>query len=119
MHELSIIQHIISIAEEEVDRRGNCHRVESVDLEIGELAGVELESLLFLWDSAVAQTVLDKAACHIHPEPGTAVCADCNHIFQVKQFFDPCPQCQSHLISITGGEALRIKSLVLVDLNSN
>ena len=115
MHELSIIQNIIEIAEEELRSRGDQHRVEAIDLQIGELAGVEISSLEFLWPAAVEETVLAKAECHIHRVPATAVCADCQTQFPIQQVFDPCPKCGSHWIDITGGKGMRIKNITLVD----
>ena len=115
MHELSIIQHIIDIATEELCCRGKGQKVEAIDLEIGELAGVEIESLEFLWEAAVSDTALDCAVCHIHRIPGEGKCSDCQTIFPLARIFDPCPHCGSHWINISNGEELRIQSITLVD----
>lgn len=113
MHELSIIQHIIDIANEELCCQGVGRKVECVDLEIGELAGVEIDSLEFLWSAAISETPLEGAACHIHRIPGTAFCTSCEVTFPIKNVFDPCPKCNTHWIHIRGGEELRIKSITL------
>lgn len=114
MHELSIIHSILETAEQELRRRGEGYTVESIELEIGELAGVEISTVEFLWPAAVGQTVLENAGCSITRMPGTAQCHDCGASFTLQQYFDPCPDCGSHLLHITGGEELRIKSLTLV-----
>ena len=114
MHELSIIHSILEAAEKEVQRHGADAQVESIDLEIGEMAGVEIGSVEFLWPAAVEHTVLEKAACNIIRMPGKAKCGVCGHHFGISQYFDPCPQCGSHWNEITQGEELRIKSLTII-----
>lgn len=114
MHELSIIHSILEAAEREVSRHGAEVRVESIDLEIGEMAGVEISSIEFLWPAAVEQTVLENAACNIVRVPGMARCSACGQYFTINQYFDPCPQCGSHWNEITQGEELRIKSLTII-----
>ncbi len=115
MHELSIIYSVIDAAENELRQREDKMVIESIELEIGELAGVEISSLEFLWPAAVERTVLETAECKITRVPGMAACTTCGHTFVVQQYFDPCPQCGSHWNQITSGEELRIKSLTLVE----
>lgn len=114
MHELSIIHSILETAEQELQQRGRGYSVEAIELEIGELAGVEIGTVEFLWPAAVEQTVLEKAVCQITRIPGKAECHDCGTSFDIRQYYDPCPACGSHLIRILSGEELRIKSLTLV-----
>lgn len=113
MHELSIIQSIIDTVETEVHRKGGSYRVEAVVLQIGDLAGVETGSLEFLWPAAVQNTLLDGAECRIEHVPGTALCSDCGTGFSMKNYFDPCPNCRSHLIGVQTGEELKIKYIEL------
>lgn len=115
MHELSIIYSVLEAAEAEVRRHDPSGEIAEIELEIGELAGVEVSTLEFLWPAAVENTMLERAACHIIRVPGKASCSDCGAIFAVQQFYDPCPDCGSHLIQIIQGEELRIKSLTLVE----
>lgn len=115
MHELSIIYSILDAAENEVRQRDKKMAVEAIDLEIGELAGVEISSLEFIWPAAVEHTVLENAVCNITRIPGKAGCSTCGHTFEVRQYFDPCPKCDSHWSQIISGEELRIKSLTLVE----
>lgn len=114
MHELSIIYSIIEATEIEVQQRDASATVEAIELEIGEMAGVEIDSLEFLWPAAVEQTILEKARCDIRRVPGEASCDICGKVFPVRQYFDSCPQCRSHAIQLLQGEELRIKSLTLL-----
>lgn len=119
MHELSIIHSILDATEKEVRQRDKKMAVAAIELEIGELAGVEISSLEFIWPAVVEYTLLENAECSITRVPGSAVCTTCGHIYGVRQYFDPCPQCGSHWNQITKGEELRIKSLTLVSENQS
>lgn len=114
MHELSIIHSIISGSEQALRKQGEGHRIEFIDLEIGELAGVEISTLEFLWPAAVSETCLSDAACRIHRVSGQALCGVCGARFGLTAIFDPCPECGQYLKHIEKGEELRIKSLTLI-----
>ena len=60
MHELSIVMGIIKIAEVEAEKAG-AKNVDLIELEIGNLAGVEIEALDFAWTEAVKHTILENA----------------------------------------------------------
>ena len=52
MHELSIARSIVELVEEQADNRG-ASVVEELELEIGRLSGVEIQTLAFALDSAM------------------------------------------------------------------
>ena len=110
MHELSIAMGIVKIAESET-AKAHAQKVECIELEIGNLAGVELEALEFVWPSAVKDTVLDQAELKITRIAGRGKCADCGHEFHLDNYYDPCPNCNSFLKSILQGKELRVKAL--------
>jgi hydrogenase nickel incorporation protein HypA/HybF len=112
MHELSIAQSIVRLAEQQaLSHRAT--EIEEVELEIGSLAGVELQSLEFALESAVKGTMLDKARIVRHDIRGEGRCGDCEAVFPVDTLFSPCPHCGSYAVKITGGKELRIKSIVV------
>ncbi|NNE02586.1 MAG: hydrogenase maturation nickel metallochaperone HypA [Eudoraea sp.] len=110
MHELSVAMGIVKIAEDETSR-ANAHKVDLIELEIGTLAGIEFDSLEFVWDSAVKNTVLENAIKKINVIQGKAKCIDCESVFEIKNIYDPCPKCQSFLKNILFGKELRVKAL--------
>ncbi|MDP3352553.1 MAG: hydrogenase maturation nickel metallochaperone HypA [Flavobacteriaceae bacterium] len=110
MHELSIVLGIVKIAEDET-KKANASRVESIELEIGTLAGVEFDSLDYVWESAVKDTVLENAEKQINIIIAKGKCVDCDTIFELKNYYDSCPNCQSFFKSILQGKELRVKSL--------
>lgn len=115
MHELSIIQSILDTVVAAVQERGGEDTVEAVELQIGVLAGIELQTLEFLWPAAVSDTALAGAALQIERIPGKAECSDCEASFELQFIYTPCPTCGSHFLKITHGEELRIKSITLAD----
>lgn len=113
MHELSIIHSIIETVEATVAEQDAAVEVERVLLQIGDLAGVEVENMEFLWPAAVQGTVLQQAECAIERVEARAVCLDCGAGFLVKNYFDACPVCGSFWKDLKTGEELKIKSIEL------
>ncbi len=112
MHELSIVIGIVDLASEQVRRAGR-RQVDRIDLDIGSLAGVELDALDFAWQSAVRRTVLQDAERRINRIPGKARCLDCGAVFPVSELYEPCPRCGEYLTELLQGKELRVKSLVV------
>ena len=110
MHELSIVMGIIKIAESETKKAG-ADLVESIELEIGTLAGVELSALDFAWEEGVKNTLLEKAEKKITVVPGKGQCMECDTVFDLQYIYDPYPVCQNYLKGIIQGKELRVKAL--------
>jgi hydrogenase nickel incorporation protein HypA/HybF len=112
MHELSIVMSIVETAQQQV-KQHHAHAVESIDLVIGELAGIDNHALDFAWDAAVKNTVLQTAQRNIIHKKGLAQCVECDAEFHMKEIFEPCPLCGQHLLQIVQGKELQIKAMVL------
>jgi hydrogenase nickel incorporation protein HypA/HybF len=110
MHEMSIVLGIVKIAENEAIKAG-VKAFAAIDLEIGNLSGVEWEALEFAWKPAVEGSVLEKAEKRIHKIQAKAKCVDCDNLFEVNYIHDNCPKCGSFLKIILQGKELRVKSL--------
>ena len=110
MHELSIAKGIVDIAEKET-AKVKANKVESIELEIGTLSGLEVDALEFVWALAVEGTVLEHASKKIHIIKGEAKCSDCNTFFELNQVYDACPNCNSFLKVIIKGKQLTVKTL--------
>lgn len=113
MHELSVAMGIVKIAETETEKAG-AREVEAIELEIGTLAGIEFEALDFVWPVAVKDTVLERAEKRVDIIQGKARCMDCDTVFEMTRFYDPCPSCSSNLKAILQGKELRVKALEVV-----
>ncbi len=110
MHELSVAIGIVNIAEKET-QKANKKNVELIELEIGALSGVELDSLEYVWNVAVKGKGLEKDKKKIDYIEGKAKCLECETIFEVEKVYDNCPKCKSYFKDILKGKELRVISL--------
>lgn len=110
MHELSVALGIVRIAEDKTVE-ANAESVNRIELEIGTLAGIEMEALDLVWPAAVKGTRLEKAVKKVHVIQGKGQCMECKAVFDIDQLYDPCPHCHSFQKNILLGKELRVKSL--------
>ncbi|KAA3632843.1 MAG: hydrogenase maturation nickel metallochaperone HypA [Proteobacteria bacterium] len=110
MHEMALCEGILQAIEENSKREGY-RRVKLVRLEIGALAGVEIDAMRFGFDAVMQGTLADGAALDIVNTPGQAWCLDCAHQVAVTQRFDECPDCGGFQLEVTAGDEMRIKEL--------
>lgn len=114
MHELSIVMSIIDLATTEAAKHA-AFVIEEIELDIGCLSGIEMDSFDFAWKQAVKRTILENAFRKVNRIEGKAQCLDCETFFDMHHLYDGCPSCNSHLSNIISGKELKVKSLVLPD----
>jgi hydrogenase nickel incorporation protein HypA/HybF len=112
MHELSLAAGILQIVEAAAERE-RFRRVAQLHLEAGALAGVEPQSLRFALDAVAPGTCLEGATITIDETPGSAWCPQCAASVAVTRRAEPCPRCGGHTLHATGGQALRVRDLVV------
>lgn len=110
MHEMSICEGILQVLETTARQQGFTH-VRTVWLEIGPLAGVEVEALRFCFDAVMRGSLAEAARLEIIEMPGEGVCLQCGATVPVRQRYDPCPACDGYGVRLTRGEEMRIKEL--------
>lgn len=113
MHEMSLCENIRDILEEQA-RESGFTRVNRVWLEVGPLSCVEPDALRFGFDVVMRGSVAQGAAVEIMTPIATARCLACQHIAEIKQRYDPCPQCGTGPMEMIQGDALRIRKLEVV-----
>lgn len=115
MHELSIAQSIVEIAEEAASNAG-ATRVTAVHLRLGALAGVVTSALLFSWELVTHETLLEGASLEIEELPVMVFCPQCKMTVTLPttQLFR-CPVCDTPVSEIVQGRELEIKALEIVD----
>jgi len=112
MHELSIAQGIVELAEREA-RNHHADSIEELELEIGVLAGVDQVALEFALESALKGSLLENARIIRQQIAGEGRCGDCENQFPVENLFTACPVCGSYAVKIIKGKELRIKSIII------
>jgi hydrogenase nickel incorporation protein HypA/HybF len=110
MHEMSLCEGILRVIEEQAEVQ-DYRKVKTVWLEVGTLAGVEVDALRFGFDVVMKGSVAEGALLSIIDVPGQAWCMQCVKNVSIKQRFDSCPECGGHQLQVNGGEELRIKEL--------
>lgn len=110
MHELSIAQSILSIAENATPK-DHPVVVTGIGVQIGELSGVEIEPLKFALSIIKENTVLEKADLNIEIVQGEAECTQCKTIFPMHYFGSCCPNCGSYFVNILKGREMKVLNI--------
>ncbi|OIO74948.1 MAG: hydrogenase maturation nickel metallochaperone HypA [Zetaproteobacteria bacterium CG1_02_53_45] len=110
MHEMSLCESIIGIAEEQASVQ-HFSKVKSIRLEIGKLSCVQADAMAFAFDAVAKNTILDGARLEIDEVPGKGWCAGCSTEVEINQRYDGCPLCEYYPIEIRQGDAMRIKDM--------
>jgi hydrogenase nickel incorporation protein HypA/HybF len=112
MHEMSLAEGVLGVVQEAARAHQPC-TVRTVRLEIGALAAVECEALRFAFDVVKRGSVAEAAELDIVQVPGTAWCLQCSRSVTIGERGDPCPQCGSWQLQVTGGGEMRVRELEL------
>lgn len=109
MHELSIAVNILDTVEENALKHGAC-TVTEVELEVGELSGIEFDALDFAFQNAPVTKIFQDTVFKVLRIKPIARCHDCKNVFETNNYATPCPACQSIKTELIKGNELRIKS---------
>ncbi|MFJ9419891.1 hydrogenase maturation nickel metallochaperone HypA [Streptomyces sp. NPDC101227] len=111
MHEMSIALAVVDQVESAA-RPDGARSVDSVRLQVGELAGVVPDALAFSFELACAGTVLEGAELIVEPVPARARCGPCTNTWPVGM--PPhlsCPACGGASTELLSGRELGIVSV--------
>lgn len=110
MHEMSLAEGVLQLIEDAA-RTQQFSRVTAVWLEIGQLAGVEVEAMKFCFDAVTRDSIAAGARLEIIATPGSGWCMQCSASVPLAEVFGACPQCGRHQVQVTGGTEMRVKEL--------
>ena len=115
MHELSIAQNLVSIAQQAAFDAGAA-QVESVHMRLGVFSGLWKDALLFSYDVATQGTLLEGSELIITDVPLVVYCPTCDTEVNLPsiQFFC-CPQCSTPTTDIRQGKEIEIEFLEIND----
>lgn len=114
MHELTLAVSIVDLALAEA-KKNNAESITGIDLEVGELSGVDREALEFALKFATEDTPAQSAQIRIVQTRGEGWCASCQTKFIMKEIWTPCPDCDSPATEIIHGKELRVISVEIDD----
>lgn len=118
MHEMSIVQALLEQVDEEVAASGYSGPVTALELVIGRMAGVHVESLRFAFDFLSPGTLADGATLRIEQPCAQLQCLDCRRVEEIDELVLACPGCGSRRVRIEGGQQMLLKSIELADSQS-
>jgi hydrogenase nickel incorporation protein HypA/HybF len=86
-----------------------------VKVRVGELAGVQADSLVFCFEAIVAGTPYDAATLAIEYIPAVRQCCACGTTFPGGRFLASCPACGGADVPLEGGGELSVTEVELDD----
>ncbi len=110
MHEMSVIAGVLQIAEEQALAAG-ARVVNTIEMEIGQLAGVETESLRFCFQVARRGTMAEEAELVIRHVPGVGRCPGCRKEEPMDYWTAVCSECGQAVLEVVRGRELKVKSI--------
>jgi hydrogenase nickel incorporation protein HypA/HybF len=113
MHEMSIAGSMLEAVRAE-SARHNAH-VLAVGVKIGELSGLDAESLRFCFDALVQDTDLAPLSLQIEHLPWRNRCRQCAQDFAVQDYRTECPQCGSAETELASGQELEFAYMEIED----
>jgi len=110
MHEMSLVVNIVEIAEKEALKAG-AESISELELDIGEVSGVEIDALNFAFESIKQKTMLKNAFIKINNIEAKSLCEDCRCEFHSEAVYDLCPKCNSYKTTLIQGKEMKVKSI--------
>jgi hydrogenase nickel incorporation protein HypA/HybF len=110
MHEMSLAEGVLQLIADAAAKQ-NFSKVSTVWLEIGQLAGVEVEAMKFCFDAVTHDSIAQGARLEIITLPGVGWCMACALSVPMTEVFGECPHCGGHQMQVTGGTEMRLKEL--------
>ncbi len=111
MHELGIMIEIVKTVEN-FARQNGVTRIDTLVLQIGELAAVVPEFIRQCYPAAVDGTLLQDTKLKIDILPGNGICKQCRKVFNILKSGGKCPECGSNDWELLGGKEFMIKEIV-------
>lgn len=111
MHELGIIIEIVKTVEEFAKENG-LTKVDTLVLQVGELASVIPKYIESCYPAAIDGTMLQETKLQIEILPGNAICKKCSKVFNVLETQNTCPGCGGKDTEILSGREFMIKEVI-------
>ncbi len=111
MHEISVLQKAVDLAEE-VANENNVGQIAYITLDVGELSGY-LPVFFEKYYPIVIENrpIFKDSQLIIHTVPGEALCKDCSAMYNVLSNKGVCPKCGSRHKKILGGTQFALKEI--------
>ena len=110
MHEMAIAEGILDIALDYA-KQNNAEKIREVGLLLGEMSGVETDSLEFCFESLVRGTIAEGALLKLRRVPLMGRCRKCGRETHIEHYNFICPACRECALDILSGRELQVEYL--------
>jgi hydrogenase nickel incorporation protein HypA/HybF len=110
MHELSIVESLLSVAIESAEK-AQASRVFKIYVAIGDLSGVVEDSVNFYFGFLSEKTIAAGATIVFMRKQAKLRCRECEIVFSPEKLDFHCPGCGGQQVDIIGGRELYIDRL--------
>ena len=110
MHEMAIAEGILDIALDYA-KANNAHKINEIGLLIGEMSGVEVDSLNFSFDMLTKGTIAEGAELKIKNVPLMGKCSKCGKEFHIEHYDFWCPECENGVLTTLSGREMQVEYL--------
>jgi len=108
---MSIAVNILEIATAQA-RSANAKTINSIDIDVGELAGIEMESLMFCFETArKSYPETTTSQMNVRRIAGLAHCQQCNKDVPADFFVATCADCGQSGLELVAGRELKVSSI--------
>ncbi len=112
MHEVSVMRNLLDIVEKTADREG-AEKINVIHMRIGEMAGINFDSLEFAFDILSKGTRAEGGRLEYVRVDLLARCAGCSHEFGPEELVFRCPECGSGRVDIIAGREMEVDYILL------
>ena len=115
MHEFAIANSVLDAVRTEALLRPGM-RVAKIGVRIGDLAGLDPDSLSFCFEALVKETDFESVVLEIERRPRRHCCSHCGNEFVVVNYETACPACGEELTIFLGGDELELAYVEMEDV---
>lgn len=114
MHEMSLAMSVADIAGRTMEGYPG-RSLTAVELTVGELAGVEIETFRTALDAVFRSSRWPAAVAEITVVPGESCCLNCGCRFASSTLYSVCPDCGSGACSVVAGTEFKVDAVRMTD----
>ncbi len=112
---MSIVQALIGQVASEVEKSQHPGRVLRLDVVIGRMSGVHVDSIRFAFELLSPGTLVEGSELHIEQPKAICACHACGTQQEIDELILSCATCSSDDVTIRGGQDLLLRSIELED----
>jgi len=113
VHEVSLLENVREILEQHAISQ-KFTKVTQVTLEIGALSCVEADALKFAFSAVMNGSLAENAELIVTHLQGEGCCEQCKQQVVVETLYEPCILCGHPFVTITAGNTMQIKDLMVI-----